>query len=272
MRFVRFRDRAGYVRTGEWSDDEITSAGRSFDPDVVDVLPPVDPSKIICVGANYVDHVREAGFNVPEDLPDRPSVFLKGPNTVAGQNDTVMLPSPDASIEEPEDWGNIKIGEGRIDFEAELGVVIGEQCRNVSKDDAGEVIRGYTCVNDISNRDDQYSEQNWIRGKAFDNAAPIGPVVASPDRVPTEPRIQLRQNGERKQDSATDEMVFSVPEVIADVTKFLTLEQGDVIAMGTPAGVGPLQDGDEIEIEIEGIGTLVHYVEEPGGGGRMAEQ
>jgi len=148
----------------------------------------------------------------------------------------------------------------RIDFEAELGVVIGSQCRNVPADQAEDVIAGYTCVNDISNRDDQRQEQNWVRGKAFDNAAPMGPVLATPDEVPSDASISLQVNGETKQDSTIENLIFSVPELIEEITTLMTLEPGDVIATGTPAGVGPLSDGDEVAIDIEGIGTLSHDV------------
>jgi 2-keto-4-pentenoate hydratase/2-oxohepta-3-ene-1,7-dioic acid hydratase in catechol pathway len=262
MRRVRFKEPAGHVRHGEWTDDGIEFGGRTYDPEAVDVLPPVEPTKVICVAANYVEHLRESGRDVPEDLPDRPSVFMKGPNAVVGHGDTVTLPTPGVTADDADDAGSIEIGSGRIDYEAELGVVIGEQCRNVPEGEARSVITGYTCVNDISNRDDQQAEQNWIRGKAFDGAAPMGPVLATPDEVPDDPRIRLYVNGDQRQDSADDEFVFSISEVIADVTRFVTLEEGDVIAMGTTYGVGPLSDGDTVEVEIEGVGTLEHHVSE----------
>ncbi|MFB6131434.1 MAG: fumarylacetoacetate hydrolase family protein, partial [Salinigranum sp.] len=150
--------------------------------------------------------------------------------------------------------------ERHVDHEAELGVVIGEQCRNVAEEDAESVVRGYTCLNDVSNRNDQMVEQNWVRGKAFDGSAPMGPVLASPDEVPDNPRIRLRVNGETRQDSAGDEFIFTVTEAIAEITSYLTLEPGDVVAMGTASGVGPLRDGDTVELDVEGVGTLRHYV------------
>lgn len=247
------------MRTGEWSDTGIESAGQIYDSNEVDVLPPVEPSKIICLYGNYVEHLRESGFKIPEDIPERPQLFLKSPNTIAGHKDTITLPKPVAKHNEPKDFGEIEVGKERIDYEAELGVVISRRSRNVSEKDAVDAIRGFTCVNDLSNRDDQFAEQNWVRGKAFDNAAPIGPVIASPELVPEEPRVRLRLNGELKQDSSNDKFVFSVSEVIAEITKLITLEPGDVIAMGTPSGVGPLSDGDTTQIEIEGIGTLENY-------------
>lgn len=244
MRRVRFTDPAGMIRHGTWTENEIRAAGRVYDPGDVDVLAPTDPSKIICIGLNYSDHAAETD----SDVPDRPLLFLKAPNTVAGHGDTITLPQ----------------GKDRIDHEAELGVVIGEQCRAVPAADAMDVVAGYTCVNDLSNRDDQRIEQNCVRGKSFDNAAPMGPVVASPDRVPEDATIELRVNGTTKQQSTIENLVFDIPELIAEITDLLTLEPGDVIATGTPAGVGPLEDGDAVAIEIEGVGTLKHDVVDGG--------
>jgi len=256
MHHVRFRDPAGNVRRGEWTGapgEEITAreayGGRltfgdeTFSQEAVDVLPPCEPSKVVCVGLNYADHAAEQG----EEVPDRPLLFLKGPNAVTAHGETVPL-LPDTE---------------RIDYEAELGGVISEQCRNVAAKNAEDVIAGYTCVDDLSNRDDQMVEQNWVRGKAFDNAAPIGPVIATPEEFPDDATIELRQNGEVRQHSSTDQFIFSVPELVEEITTYVTLEPGDVIATGTPEGVGPLADGDEIEIEIEGVGTLEHSVRIP---------
>jgi len=240
MRRVSFRDPAGTKRTGALTDGEVAFGNQTYDLDEVQLLPPVDPSKIVCVGLNYSDHAEETD----SDIPERPLLFIKTPNTLAAPGSTVQL---------PED-------KDRIDFEAELGVVIGSQCRNVPADQAEDVIAGYTCVNDISNRDDQRQEQNWVRGKAFDNAAPMGPVLATPDEVPSDASISLQVNGETKQDSTIENLIFSVPELIEEITTLMTLEPGDVIATGTPAGVGPLSDGDEVAIDIEGIGTLSHDV------------
>lgn len=240
MRRTRFRDEAGSVREGEWTSDGIKSGGKTYQSNSVDVLPPVEPSKIICIGLNYQDHAEETNSEIPE----RPLLFLKGPNTLSGHGDTVTLPP----------------GKERIDHEAELGVVIGKQCRNVAEEDVTDVIAGYTCVNDISNRDDQRREQNWVRGKAFDNAAPIGPVVADPEHLNDDARIELRLNGEVKQESTIDNLIYGIPHLVSEISEYLTLEEGDIIATGTTSGVSPLSDGDTIEIEIEGVGTLEHYV------------
>ncbi|EMA10134.1 2-keto-4-pentenoate hydratase/2-oxohepta-3-ene-1,7-dioic acid hydratase (catechol pathway) [Haloarcula vallismortis] len=257
MKRVRFRDTAGNVRGGRWTVEDgepvVTAAagpyGRiafgdeSYAPDEVDILPPCEPTKVVCIGRNYADHAEE----MDSELPDRPMLFLKAPNAVASHGKHLTMPS----------------GKQRIDYEAELGVVIGEQCKNVSESGAMDVVAGYTCVNDISNRDDQRQEQNWVRGKAFDNACPIGPLVATPEHVPEDASIELRLNGETKQSSSREHLIFSVPELIAEITSYMTLEPGDVIATGTPEGVGPMEDGDEVEVEIEGIGTLKHSVKIP---------
>jgi 2-keto-4-pentenoate hydratase/2-oxohepta-3-ene-1,7-dioic acid hydratase in catechol pathway len=243
MKYIRFRDQAGSVRRGTLEDRTVLFGDQQYELSEVDVLPPTDPTKIVCVGLNYADHAAERD----KDVPDRPLLFLKTPNTVSAHGDTVTLPA----------------GKERVDWEAELAVVIGKQCRNVAAEEAMDVVEGYTCLNDISNRDDQDTEQNWVRGKAFDNAAPMGPVVATPDEVPDDATIELRVNGETKQSSSIDQFFFSVPELIAEITTHLTLEAGDVISTGTPAGVGPLSDGDHVAVDIEGIGILEHDVRAP---------
>jgi 2-keto-4-pentenoate hydratase/2-oxohepta-3-ene-1,7-dioic acid hydratase in catechol pathway len=194
MTTVRFRDQAGSVRTGEWTEEHIEAAGRAYDVESVDVLPPSTPSKIVCVGLNYADHAAEEDIKIP----DRPMLFMKGPNALAGHGDTVTLPA----------------GKDRVDYEAELGVVVGKQARNVDADEAMEFVEGFTCANDISNRDDQRIEQNWIRGKAFDDSAPVGPVIADPDEVPPDADIRLRVDGEVRQASSRDQFIFSIPEFV----------------------------------------------------------
>ena len=240
MRTVRFRDPAGSIRHGHWTTAGIEFGTTTYQEAEVDILPPTTPSKIVCIGLNYADHAEEAGM----EIPDRPMLFLKPPNTLAGHGDTVTLPAE----------------KDRVDYEAELGVVIADQCRNVPEEDAMDVVAGFTCVNDISNRDDQQVEQNWVRGKAFDNAAPVGPVVVPPADVPEDATIELRVNGERKQQSSRSQLIFSVPELIAEITTYMTLEPGDIIPTGTPHGVGPLSSQDDVEVEIEGIGTLRHSI------------
>ena len=247
MHYARFRDPAGSVREGRYDPETETVAfgddEYAFDDPTIDVLPPVDPSKIVCVGRNYADHAAE----MDNEVPDRPLLFLKPPNTLAGHGDTVTVPA----------------GKDRVDWEAELAVVIGESCKHVDAADAMDVVAGFTCMNDVSNRDDQNREQNWVRGKAFDNAAPLGPVVATPDEVPADAAVELRVDGETKQSGDRSQLMFDVPTLIEEITTYLTLEAGDVIATGTPDGVGPLSDGDTVAVSVEGVGTLEHDVRVP---------
>lgn len=254
MRRIRFLGPDGEARYGELIDDgtvradptrdgRVTDEVGTFDVESVDVLAPCEPSKIVCVGLNYADHAAERG----SEVPDRPLLFLKTPNTVTSHGAEVeLLP-----------------GKERIEYEAELGVVIGRRCRNVDAADAEEVVAGYTCVNDISNRDDQRVETNWVRGKSFDDAAPIGPAIAAPEDVPEDAAVRCRLNGELRQDSSRDQFIFDVPELIEEITAYMTLEEGDVISTGTPEGVGPLSDGDTVEVEIEGVGTLENRIRIP---------
>lgn len=242
MKRIRFKDEAGTVRVGTYERETIHAANTTYDIHGVDVLPPCEPSKIVCSGRNYAKHAEELG----NEVPDRPLLFLKPPNALAGHGDTVTLPA----------------GKERIDHEAELCVVIGEQCRNVSEDEAMRVVAGYTCMNDISNRDDQRREKNWVRGKAFDGSAPLGPVIATPDELPDSAAVMSRVNGETRQKGSLDQLIFSIPTLIEEITTYLTLETGDVIATGTPDGVGPLEDGDSVEIEVEGVGVLRHDVKQ----------
>ncbi len=247
MYHARFRDPAGSVRRGPYDpDDHTVSFGNdeyAFDDPEIDVLPPAEPTKIVCVGRNYADHAAELG----NEIPDRPLLFLKAPNALASHGSTVTLPA----------------GKERLDWEAELAVVIGETCRDVDAADAMNVVAGFTCLNDLSNRDDQNREQNWVRGKAFDNAAPLGPVLATPDEVPDDASVELYVNGDRKQAGDRSQLAFDVPTLIEEITTYMTLEAGDVIATGTPDGVGPLTDGDTVAVEIEGVGTLEHDVRIP---------
>jgi len=239
MRRVRFKDEDGSVLIGDLKGDEIEHEDNIYRADGVDILPPVKPTKLVCIGLNYRDHAEETG----REIPERPKLFLKTPNTVAAHRETIEL------LE----------GKERIDHEAELGVVIGKKCKSVDRENAMEKVMGFTCVNDLSNRDDQRQEQNWVRGKAFDKAAPIGPVVADKKHVREDAEIKTVVNDEIRQRSTINQLAFSIPELIEEITTYMTLERGDIISTGTPSGVGPIKDGDEVEIEIEGIGTLRNY-------------
>jgi 2-keto-4-pentenoate hydratase/2-oxohepta-3-ene-1,7-dioic acid hydratase in catechol pathway len=212
-------------------------------------LPIARPGKIVAVGLNYRDHAKEGG----QDVPERPILFAKWPNSVVGPGAPIVLP-PFSE---------------RVDYEAELGVVIGERARGVSREKAFEVVAGYVCVNDVSARDVQFGDGQWTRGKSFDTFCPVGPALATRDAVPDPQALRIRclVNGEALQDSSTAEMVFPVDELIEFISAAITLEPGDLIATGTPAGVGfarkpPvfLQPGDEVSVEIEGVGTLTNPV------------
>jgi 2-keto-4-pentenoate hydratase/2-oxohepta-3-ene-1,7-dioic acid hydratase in catechol pathway len=211
---------------------------------------PIDlPGKIVCVGLNYRDHAEEQGV----EAPDHPILFAKWANTLVGPGDPIVLPPATQ----------------RVDYEAELGVVVGARVRGVSAADALDAVRGYVCVNDVSARDLQFGDGQWTRGKSVDTFCPVGPRLVPRDEVPDPQALAIRcvLNGETMQDSSTRDMIFSVAEIIAFVSETTTLEPGDLIATGTPAGVGftrdpPvfLQDGDEVTIEIEGLGALTNPV------------
>jgi len=240
-RHVRFRDPAGFTRTGYWTNDGIEAAGRTFDVDEVTVLPPVEPTKVIGVGARYRSSVETLDLETPEF----PRMYFKGgPNVVASHEGTITL------LEDKE-----------MKSQPELGAVMGEQCRHVDVPDAMDAVAGFTCVNDVTNVDNP-DEYIMFQGKSFDNAAPMGPVVASTDVVPLNPRIRLWRNGELVSDSKGDEIIFTIAEVIAAFSDLVTLEPDDVILLGA-TGFGPLEDGDTVEIEIEGVGTLRHYATAP---------
>lgn len=242
MRLVRFRDAMGIERTGNWPEDEdIAAGGKRYDPDTVTILPPAEPTKVICQAGGYMDHRAESGL---EDRPERPELFLKGPNAVSAHGDAIELPP----------------GRESVEFEAEFAIVISDQCRAVTEDEAMDYVAGYTCVNDISNRDDQAEERNWVRGKAFDGSLPMGPVIATPEEVPDGATLRLRHNGEVKQETTTEMMIFSVEELVADVSELITLEPGDAIATGTPYGPDEIAAGDTVEVEFEGVGTLQNTV------------
>lgn len=204
-----------------------------------ELLPPVRPGKIVCVGRNYAAHAAE--HNAP--VPQEPMIFLKAPSA--------LLP-PGAAIEVP-------AGIGRVDHEVELAIVIGKRARDVSKTDALDYVLGYTCANDVSARDLQNKDGQWGRAKGFDTFCPLGPWIVT-DLDPADLAVRAWVNGELKQDSRTSFMLFNVPTLIAFISHVMTLEPGDIILTGTPAGVSPLQPGDTVRVEVEGIGALENPV------------
>lgn len=209
------------------------------------------PSKIVAVGLNYVEHVDESvDFDTKlATIPNEPVLFVKTPNTLVGSGDNIELPW----------YGDRR--QLRTDLEAELAVVIGKTARNVSEDDALEHVAGFTCFNDVSQREIQMADvSGWTRGKCMDTFGPIGPRVVSMDSIGSfdNLRISARINGETVQDASTADMIFGIPTLIAYISRYMTLEPGDIIATGTPSGVSPIAAGDEVEIEIEGIGILTN--------------
>lgn len=238
MRWVRFLE-DGQAQWGELLGDTVLVQGQSRRLSELKLLPPVQPTKIICVGVNYRDHAQEMG----RKLPERPALFLKPPSALIGPEETIYLPNSP-----------------RVDYEGELAVVIKKRCKRVKASEALSVIWGYTCFNDISDRAAQSWELNWVRAKGFDTAACLGPILVSPDKLAGPLTIETRVNGRVRQHSDTSQMIFSVPQVIEEITSFMTLEPGDIIATGTPAGVGPLAPGDIVEVEISRIGVLRNYV------------
>ncbi len=211
---------------------------------------PIDrPGKIVCVGLNYRDHAEEQGT----ELPGAPLLFAKWPNALIGPGEPIVIP---------------RVSQ-RVDYEAELGVVIGSRVRGVSKENALEAVRGYLCLNDVSARDLQFADGQWTRGKSPDTFCPIGPRLVPPEEVDDPQALGIRcvLNGQVMQDSTTANMIFTVAEIIAYASATMTFEPGDLIATGTPAGVGVfrdppvlLQDGDEVTIEIERLGALTNPV------------
>ena len=224
------------VRQGDWA--ELPPGAR--------LLPPCSPTKIVCVGRNYAEHAKEMGAEVPAE----PTIFLKPSSSLIASGDAIVYPRLTQ----------------RLDYEGELGVVMGRRARKVKSADAGAYILGYTPVNDVTARDLQRKDGQWTRGKGFDTFCPVGPYIVPRDEINLNGlRVRTFVDGEMKQDAALAEMIFSVNDIIAHVSAFMTLEPGDLIATGTPSGVGMatkswLASGDLVEVEVENIGTLSNPV------------
>jgi 2-keto-4-pentenoate hydratase/2-oxohepta-3-ene-1,7-dioic acid hydratase in catechol pathway len=210
----------------------------------LNLLPPVAPSKILCIGRNYRDHAAEMG----NDVPKEPMLFLKPPSALLPTNGTIVMPSLSS----------------RVDYEGELGIVISRRCRNIGADeDVRPYIRGYVCVNDVTARDIQKSDGQWTRGKGFDTFCPVGPIVSDEidpcglEGTDAEPvTVTTRLNGVVKQLGSTADLIFPIAHLLRYITSVMTLEPGDLIPTGTPAGVGAVQPGDRIQVEIDGLGIL----------------
>ncbi len=215
------------------------TVGAALDTDSPRLLAPVMPSKIVAVGLNYKDHAAEMN----KALPEEPLIFLKPSTAVIGTGVPIVIPS----------------GAGRVDYEAEVGVVIGKTARHVPAACAHEYVLGLTCVNDVTDRDLQRRDVQYTRAKGFDTFAPLGPCIVSGD-LDRPIRVESRVNGETRQQSSTRELIFSIRDLVEFVTRVMTLLPGDIISTGTPPGVGPLAPGDEVVVAVEGVGELVNEV------------
>jgi 2-keto-4-pentenoate hydratase/2-oxohepta-3-ene-1,7-dioic acid hydratase in catechol pathway len=213
----------------------------SLDLKPIRLLPPCAPTKIVCVGRNYPEHARELGNEVPAE----PLIFLKPPSSLIASGDAIVYPKLST----------------RVDYEGELGVIIGRRARHVSPEQAMDYVLGYTCVNDVTARDLQRKDGQWTRGKGFDTFCAAGPWMVPKGEFELETlRVVTRLDGTVKQDGSVRDMLFPVSAVIAYVTQFMTLEPGDLIATGTPPGVGPMEPGSIVRVEIERIGVLENTV------------
>lgn len=206
----------------------------------IQILAPVQPNKIICVGLNYVDHAKELGM----EIPGEPVLFLKPASSIIAHLGKIVYPEMSK----------------QVDYEGELAVIIGKRCKNIARKDASSVIMGYTCFNDVTARDLQKKDVQWTRAKSFDTFAPVGPYIADPMLDVSKLAIRTRVNGELRQDSNTANLIFDVPYLIEFISSIMTLERGDIISTGTPAGVGELCVGDDVEVEIENVGLLKNTV------------
>jgi len=249
MRLVRFLVQGRTVH-GILNDDGIaelggegyaslTSVRARHRPADVTLLAPCVPTKIIAVGLNYRDHARELGMQVPES----PILFLKPPTSVIGPGETIVRPAMSS----------------QVDYEAELGIVIRDRISRIPPEASRDHILGYTCANDVTARDLQKTDGQWTRAKSFDTFCPLGPWIET-DLDPGDLLVESYLNGERRQSSRTSQFIFGVDHLVSFISQVMTLEPGDLIITGTPAGIGPMQAGDEVEVRIEGIGSLKNRV------------
>jgi 2-keto-4-pentenoate hydratase/2-oxohepta-3-ene-1,7-dioic acid hydratase in catechol pathway len=198
------------------------------------------PTKIVCIGLNYAKHAAEFG----NPLPEEPLMFLKPPSALIGTGDAIVLPG----------WA------GQIDYEGEIGVRIGKRAKHVKAEDAWQYVEGLCALNDVTARALQRKDGQWSRGKGFDTFCPVGPVKPLAEIDLDALSVTTRVNGEVRQQSPADDMVFDIPALIAHITQCMTLEPGDLVATGTPSGVGPLQPGDTVEVEVGGVGKVSNSV------------
>jgi 2-keto-4-pentenoate hydratase/2-oxohepta-3-ene-1,7-dioic acid hydratase in catechol pathway len=219
-------------------------AGQSFAPmplSAARLLPPVTPSKIICVGRNYRDHVKELG----NEMPAEPLLFFKPPSSLLEPGGVVRMPKASA----------------RVDFEGELALVVARRLRNLKEEEWTTAIRGYTLANDVTARDLQKKDGQWTRAKGFDTFCPVGPFVTDELDLAAGLTIETRVNGELRQHGSTLDFIFPIPALLRYITSAITLEPGDLVLTGTPSGVGPLSPGDRVEVSIPGLGVLANSFE-----------
>lgn len=233
---ITFRDNP--FDAGEFDMESLPPSGRSYRLWDVRLLSPCLPSKVVCLGLNYRPHAAEINLQ----LPASPLLFLKPSTAVIGPEDNIVFPDNCT----------------RVDYEAELAVVIGRKARNVPKNEAMRYVLGYTCLNDVTERDQQTADGQWTRAKGYDTFAPMGPWIRT-GIDPANLKIELYLNHELKQSSNTGELLFDIPTLISFISGVMTLLPGDVIATGTPSGIGPMQPGDIVEVKIENIGTLRNH-------------
>ncbi len=249
MRWVRFESE-GTGRYGQIEDDHIVElngpffemtgpTGREFPLSEACLLSPVVPGKVVCVGKNYAGHIKEMGGEPPEE----PCLFIKPGSSVIGPDDDIRYPAMSS----------------RVDYEAELAVVIGRRLRHASPGEAADAVFGYTCLNDVTARDLQKKDGQWTRAKGFDTFCPIGPWIED-GADPSDLEITALLNGEVKQQARTSLLIHRTFDLISFISRVMTLLPGDVVATGTPAGIGPMRPGDTIEVRIEGIGALLNKV------------
>jgi 2-keto-4-pentenoate hydratase/2-oxohepta-3-ene-1,7-dioic acid hydratase in catechol pathway len=250
MRFIRYQSGSDSPRYGWVYEDRVGPIEgvpfgefRRLEAEIplssVRLLAPVQPGKIVCVGRNYAEHAREQNVEVPEI----PLLFLKPPSTVIGPDDAIVLPPQSRQVE----------------HEGELGVVIGRRGRWIPAEHALDYVLGFTIANDVTARDLQRRDGQWTRGKGFDTFCPLGPWIET-ELDPADVMVQTRVNGEMRQMASTREMMFPVQQLLAFITSVMTLEPGDLILTGTPAGIGPLNAGDAVEVTVEGVGSLRNTV------------
>ena len=251
MKLVRFKPKdEADVRAGLVEQESILElagdifgpyerTGRAFRQRQVMLEAPCSPTKIVCLGLNYKDHASE--FN--SELPEEPLLFLKPASSVIGPGAPIVCPSQSK----------------RVDYEAELAVVMGRKANHVPAFEALDYVLGYTCLNDVTARDLQQKDGQWTRAKGFDTFCPLGPAIET-DLDPSDLAIEAWLNGEQKQASSTSQLVFDIRTLIEYISSIMTLEPGDVIATGTPSGVGPLAEGDTIEVRVQGVGSLINPV------------